>query len=126
MSIGCAQTQNESEAIDYSKSVHSDEQISKNITDIAVEIKKKIESNWVQPESATNGMVVKMNLRFNSDGSVRQSKVTETSGLEELDNSALAAVKISQPFKEIKDLSSEDFDRYFSIISFHFMVVGKQ
>ena len=124
--IGCAQMQKDLEAIDYASSVYSKEKISRKITDIAIEIKKKIESNWVQPKSAANGMVVKMSIRFNPDGSVRQSRVIETSGFEELDTSALAAVKVSEPFKEIKDLSSEDFDRYFSIINFHFMVAGKQ
>jgi len=123
---GCAQIQSDTEATDYSSSVYSNEEISKNITDLAVKIKKRIESNWVQPESATNGMVVRMNLRFYPDGSVRQSKITEGSGSEELDISALDAVKRSEPFREIKDLSGGDFQRYFSVITFHFMVIGIQ
>ena len=124
--VGCTQNQGESEAANYSRSVYSDEKISQKITDIAVEIKKKVESHWVQPESATNGMAVKMTLMFYPDGSLKQSKIMETSGFEELDISALDAVKRSEPFMEIKDLSENDFERYFSSVTFHFMVVGKQ
>ena len=121
--LGCAQNKNSLEMDGKTQAVDSQSEISTEIMSLALKVKQEIEKNWVQPTSTRDGMLVKLNLRFNSDGSVNSVKVLESSGLKEFDISAVEAVKKSSPFGEIKDISKNDFRNHFSSVDFYFRAI---
>ena len=124
--LGCAQSKNSLETDSGSRTVDSQAELKAEIKNLVIKIKQKIEENWVRPPSTRGGMLVKLSLNFNSDGSINSVKILESSGLEKFDISAVEAVKKSSPFSDIKDISKSDFRNYFSSIDFHFRAVELQ
>ena len=124
--LGCAQSKNSLETDSGSRTVDSQAELKAEIKNLVIKIRQRIEENWVRPPSTRGGMLVKLSLNFNSDGSINSVKILESSGLEKFDISAVEAVKKSSPFSDIKDISKSDFRNYFSSIDFHFRAVELQ
>jgi colicin import membrane protein len=76
-------------------------------------IRDIIESNWIQPPSARNGMQVLINIRLSPVGDILSSTIVQSSGDAVFDRSALQAVDKSESFPELKDLPPGVFERNF-------------
>ena len=124
--LGCAQSKNSIETDSGFRTVDSQAELKAEIKNLVLKIRQRIEENWVRPPSTRGGMLVKLSLNFNSDGSINSVKILESSGLEKFDISAVEAVKKSSPFSDIKDISKSDFRNYFSSIDFHFRAMELQ
>ena len=124
--LGCTQNPSSPDVTGEPKSDYRREEISEEIAGSIIEIKNKIDENWIRPPSTRNGMLVKLNLSFHSDGSINTVKILESSGSEEFDISALEAVERSAPFNVIQELTKSDFEKYFASIDFHFLAVENQ
>lgn len=97
------------------------------IDDCVAAIRTAIEQNWIRPQSARNGMKVKLYVVMEPDGSVTNIEITSSSGNKAFDAHAIKAVQTASPFSEISGMSQEIYDNYFSrfILIFNPMDLSK-
>ncbi len=80
-----------------------------------------ITRNWKKPESFKPGIKALVTIKMKKNGELIATKIKESSGNKLFDESALEAVKIVFPFKEIQGLSSEMYNEKFKTVLLHFM-----
>lgn len=67
-----------------------------------INLQKKIKQNWLPPRKTTNKKVV-MLLKINKSGELITSKISNSSGDKEVDDSAIKAVDKSKPFTPLPE-----------------------
>ena len=72
------------------------------------DLDENIKTNWTPPSTETNSRTV-LTFQVNKEGELVNYKIKESSGIEEIDNSALDAIIKSSPFKPIEDEFSGNF-----------------
>ena len=87
----------------------------------AAHIKRTVEGYWSRPPSARKDMEVVLSIRLVPSGDVVGVEVTQSSGNQAFDRSAVLAVEKAARFPELKDMPSSVFDAYFR----HFTLVFK-
>ncbi len=76
-------------------------------------IYQQIRGQWIRPHSARNGMKVTLSVNLVPTGYVNSVAVINSSGDEGFDRSALQAIKKAEPFAQLQELSSREFERFF-------------
>jgi TonB family protein len=87
----------------------------------ALVLRSLIIRSWKKPESFKSGRKVIVTIKMKKNGELIATKIKESSGYKPFDESALEAVKMVFPFKEIQGLSSEMYDKRFRSFLLHFM-----
>jgi colicin import membrane protein len=80
----------------------------------------RVQSQWRRPPSARNGMVVGVRIHLLPTGEVDDAYVTDPSGDEAFDRSAVNAVLKAERFPELQVIDPVVFDRYLRQISLKF------
>lgn len=83
-------------------------------------VQQTISHNWVRPQSARNGMKVKLVIRLTTEAQLEDVYIVESSGSYEFDISAINAVRNSSPFPALLGLPVEDFNKYFRRFTINF------
>ncbi|WP_425607998.1 cell envelope integrity protein TolA [Pontibacterium granulatum] len=83
-------------------------------------VQQTISHNWVRPQSAVNGMKVKLAIRLTTEAQLEDVYIVESSGSYEFDVSAINAVRNSAPFPVLLGLPVEDFNKYFRRFTINF------
>lgn len=87
----------------------------------AAHIKRTVEGYWSRPPSARKNMEVVLSIRLVPTGDIVGVEVTQSSGNQAFDRSAVLAVEKADRFPELKDMPSSVFEAYFR----HFTLVFK-
>jgi TonB family protein len=87
----------------------------------AAHIKRTVEGYWSRLPSARKDMEVVLSIRLVPTGDIVGVEVTQSSGNQAFDRSAVLAVEKAARFPELKDMPSSVFDAYFR----HFTLVFK-
>lgn len=87
----------------------------------AAHIKRTVEGYWSRPPSARKNMEVVLSIRLVPTGDIVGVEVTQSSGNQAFDRSAVLAVEKAAHFPELKDMPSSLFEAYFR----HFTLVFK-
>ena len=74
------------------------------------EIQRKIRANWIPPiYNSNSSKKIVVIFKISKDGSLLSYKVTNSSGIQDLDNSAINAIKKSAPFNPLPKEYEEDY-----------------
>lgn len=76
-------------------------------------ISQRVEQNWSRPPSARNGMRCELLIQLVPTGRVVSVSIVKSSGNSAFDRSAERAVQKVEHFPEVKDMSSDVFERYY-------------
>ncbi|MEH6648423.1 MAG: cell envelope integrity protein TolA [Motiliproteus sp.] len=83
-------------------------------------IRSGVQSQWVRPASARNGMVVSVRIRLLPTGEVDDANIFKSSGDEAFDRSAVKAVLKAERFPKLQNIDPVVFDRYLRQIVLEF------
>ena len=113
--------------IDNFEEYLKEEEIQKRISDnadvveqISYKVIKDIESLWIRPNSAKNGMYADFNLRINRLGIIENIEMKQTSGDNAFDRAALNAIRKYKQIKYVRNLDDQTFQAYFSNFTLRF------
>lgn len=77
-------------------------------------VQDKVKSNWTPPENNKNERVVTL-FRIAKDGSLKSVKIVKSSSVKEVDDAAIAAIKVSAPFESLpKSFNGDIIDIQFT------------
>jgi len=79
----------------------------------ASKFRQRVEQNWSRPPSARTGMRCVLSIQLVPTGRIVNVGVIESSGNSAFDRSAIQAVKKVETFPEVKEMSTEVFERYY-------------
>ncbi|MGI0117800.1 energy transducer TonB [Zooshikella sp. RANM57] len=94
-----------------------------DINSISFLISKRITENWNKPQSSSQSLQVKIQVKTKKDGSLVNAKVVESSGNEMFDRSALEALSRVFPLEELTKLKSEEYEKNFKKFKLFFKSV---
>lgn len=81
--------------------------------DLFILYKSKIINSWTAPKDITTEAHLILDIQMSADGTISSIKTDQTSGSHQFDNSAILAVRSIGIFSEVKDLSEDDYNKYF-------------
>lgn len=82
------------------------------------ELQRRIKMNWEPPVEA-RGKVVKILLKISKDGSLLSSEIQKSSGIPEVDEAALDAVRVSAPFRPLPPECKKDSIEILFTLDYH-------
>lgn len=85
-------------------------------------VESKIRQNWKLPVT-NNGGVAKVQFKINRDGKLTFCEIKESSGNKDNDNSALAAVKNTEPFEHFPETAAKDLKEINILMTFDYYVL---
>lgn len=83
-------------------------------------IQQRVKQNWSRPPSARTGMRCMLKIQLVPTGRIVSVTVLESSGNAAFDRSAMQAVKKVDVFPEVKEMSTDVFERYYRTFNFLF------
>ena len=83
-------------------------------------IAQQVEQNWSRPPSARNGMQVVLRIQLVPTGQIIGVDVVDSSGDSAFDRSAVRAVKKTERFPELRNVSIRIFEQQFRVLNFIF------
>jgi colicin import membrane protein len=99
------------------EALSTEQQLVAQYTAIIIDL---ISNNWILPPNARNGMVVMIELQLVPTGEIVNSRITQSSGDQTFDRSALQAVARVESFPELRDMPTPIFERNFRNFSLEF------
>ena len=87
-----------------------------------VTIEGKIRKNWKLPVTNSGG-VAKVQFKINREGKLTLCEIKQSSGNKENDNSALEAVKNTEPFEHFPDTAAKDLKEINILMTFDYYVL---
>lgn len=85
----------------------------KDPEDLSTLYKTKITENWNPPENIIPKTRATLAVQMTRDGTILSIAVTQTSGERHFDEAAILAIRRIGKFDEVKDLSEQDYYRFF-------------
>lgn len=65
-------------------------------------VERRVKSNWIPPKGS-GGKIVKTVFKISKNGELLEYKVTQSSGFESLDKSAIDAIRLTAPFQALPE-----------------------
>lgn len=80
-----------------------------------------IRDNWVRPPNKNGHLATKLHLSLTRDGKIKRIELTQSSGDDAFDRSAINAVRKASPFTFFQELDTDIYEKKFKTIdiSFH-------
>lgn len=85
-------------------------------------VEMKVKKNWKLPVT-NNGGVAKVQFKINREGKLLSCDIKQSSGNKDNDNSALAAVKNTEPFEKFPDTAAKDLKEINILMTFDYYVL---
>lgn len=90
--------------------------------DYIVSVETKIKKNWKLPVT-NNGGVAKVQFKISRDGKLLTCEIKQSSGNKDNDNSALDAVKNTEPFEKFPETADKDLKEINILMTFDYFVM---
>ena len=90
--------------------------------DYIISVEKSIKNNWKLPIT-NNGGVAKIQFKISREGKLTSCEIKQSSGNKDNDNSALAAVKNTEPFPKFPDNIDKNLKEVNIIMTFDYYVL---
>lgn len=75
----------------------------------------RISTNWVKPAGSVDGLKAVVRMKLARDGKLISVEVTQSSGNQPFDDSALSAIQDVGPIDEIARLSDQDYAKFYKV-----------
>ena len=90
--------------------------------DYITNVENKIRSNWKLPVT-NNGGIAKVQFKINRDGKLISCEIKQSSGNKINDESAIAAVKSTEPFEKFPDSADKNLKDINILMTFDYYVL---
>jgi len=108
------------EALEEEQGLLQEEEFANEAQSYISKFRQRVESKWSRPPSARTGMRCTLRIQLVPTGRIVSVDVVESSGNPAFDRSAVQAVKKVELFPEVKEMSSDVFERYYRNFKFLF------